>query len=85
MRYQVLIKNSAAKALASLPRAHQRRIAAAIDELADHPRPDGARKLVGSECTWRIRVGDYRVVYDIEDRILTVQVIRVGHRKDIYR
>jgi mRNA interferase RelE/StbE len=58
---------------------------AAIADLAETPRPDGVRKIVGSEDAYRIRVGDYRIVYKIVDRVLTVFVVRVGHRKDVYR
>lgn len=61
------------------------RIASAIDALADDPRPSGCKKLVGSEHTYRIRVGDYRIVYDIQGAKLVVSVIRVRHRRDVYR
>ncbi|MDX2055276.1 MAG: type II toxin-antitoxin system RelE/ParE family toxin [Polyangiaceae bacterium] len=54
------------------------------DSLADEPRPSGAKKLVESDY-WRVRVGDYRVVYSIEDSVLVILVIRVGHRRDVYR
>lgn len=61
------------------------RIACAIDELATNPRPSGSVKLVGFDSEYRIRVGDYRVIYQIQDSVLVVLVIEVGHRKDIYR
>lgn len=61
------------------------RIVAAIDALAEELRPSGVKKLVGSEHTYRIRVGDYRVVYSIEDRLLVVLVERIRHRGEVYR
>ena len=84
-RYEIRFKRSAGKELAALPRAVQRRLLAAIQPLAEDPRPPGARKLVGAADAWRIRVGDYRVIYRIADRVLTIHIIRIGHRKDIYR
>jgi mRNA interferase RelE/StbE len=83
--WRIKIKSSAVKALARLPRPHQRRIAKAIDALADDPRPPGVRKLTNTRDAYRLRVGDYRIVYEIADNVLTVYVIRIGHRKDIYR
>ena len=85
MRYRLEVKNSARKQIARLPKADQRRVMVAIADLAEAPRPDGARKIVGAENAYRIRVGDYRIVYEIVDRVLTVYVVRVGHRKDVYR
>ncbi len=61
------------------------RVMAAIDALSDEPRPSGVKKLVGSELTYRIRVGDYRVVYSIEDRMLLLLIQRIRHRSDVYR
>lgn len=84
-RYEILIAPSAARALRGLDRPVQRRIATAIDGLAADPRPSGVRKLVGAEGLWRIRVGDYRVVYEIADDRLVVLVVHIGHRRDIYR
>jgi mRNA interferase RelE/StbE len=84
-RYRVLVARRAVKVLASLPRREQQRIRAAIDLLSDHPRPPGCVALSGEPNVYRVRVGAYRIVYEILDQILVVQVIRVGHRKDIYR
>lgn len=61
------------------------RILRALIELETHPRPPGAKKLAGREDLWRIRVGDYRIVYEIHDRILLVLVVRVAHRHEAYR
>jgi len=85
MRYRVEIKATARKQIAGLPKRDQRRVVAAISDLADAPRPDGVRKISGADDAYRIRVGDYRVVYQVLDRILIVYVVRVGHRKDVYR
>ena len=61
------------------------RISRAIDSLADNPVPPGARKLKGEERSYRIRVGDYRVVYDVLEEVVLVMILRIGHRKDVYR
>jgi mRNA interferase RelE/StbE len=83
--YTVIFKPSADKALRKLPVKVQRRIAAATDTLADDPRPSGCIKLEGEENLYRIRVGEYRIVYTIQDETLIVLVVRVAHRKDVYR
>ena len=75
---------SAAKALTKLERAVQVRIARRIDRLAEDPRAD-AVKLRGTDDVWRVRVGDHRVLYRIDDDRLVVLVIRIGHRRDVYR
>lgn len=82
--YSVELLPSAARALARLDRAVQRRIARRIDRLAADPRA-GAVKLRGADEVWRVRVGDYRVLYAIEEHRLIVLVIKIGHRRDIYR
>ncbi len=85
MAYQIRIKSQAEKALAKIPNPHRRRIVQAIDALARSPRPEGCKKLTGADDAYRIRVGDYRIVYEIVDKVLMVYIIRVAHRKDIYR
>jgi mRNA interferase RelE/StbE len=85
MTYTVQIMASALKALGRLPRADQERIRDRIDALAFAQRPAGVAKMSGTEALYRIRVGDYRVVYQVRDEALLVLVIRVGHRKDVYR
>lgn len=82
--YSVLIKASAAKELELLPDKPRRQLARKIRALGDQPRPHGVEKLTGEDL-YRIRQGDYRVVYSIEDDVLTVHVIRIGHRRDVYR
>ena len=85
MTYRIEVKPQAEKALARIPHPHRRRIARAIDALAHNPRPAGSAKLAGSDDAYRIRVGDYRIVYQVLDKVLIVYIIRVAHRKDIYR
>lgn len=82
--YSVAFKRSAAKELADLPARIRRRLAARIGELAQDPRPFGSEKLSGEE-KYRLRHGDYRVVYGIDDRQLVVFVWAIGHRRDVYR
>ena len=83
--YRIEFARSATKDLRTIDRQWLPRIASAIDALADDPRPSGCKKLVGSEHTYRIRIGDYRIVYDIHGAKLVVSVIRVRHRRDVYR
>ena len=83
--YRVVIDRVAAKALAGLDTTIRVRLAAAIDELAQEPRPPGSKKLRGTASDWRIRVGDYRIIYTVTDGTLTVLVVRVAHRREVYR
>lgn len=85
MTYSVELRPSARRELLKLPGADQRRVVAAMESLAARPRPQGVKKLAGMENLFRIRVGDYRVVYQIHDDRLLVLVVRIGHRKDVYR
>jgi mRNA interferase RelE/StbE len=85
MRYEIIIRPSAEKCLDKIPRPDRRRLVDAMEELRDNPRPAGVVKLAGDENLWRIRIGDYRVVYEIHDDRLVVLVLRVAHRKDVYR
>ena len=84
MSYTITILRRAQKELADLPVQEAERIISAINALAEDPRPPGSLKLSGREG-WRIRIGDYRVIYEIEDAILTITVLNVGHRRKIYR
>ncbi|WP_425499854.1 type II toxin-antitoxin system RelE family toxin [Cerasicoccus fimbriatus] len=83
--YSVRLKRSAEKDLRRIEKSRVPSIIVAIQGLGQNPRPEGSRKLVGSESSYRIRIGDYRVVYLIEDTICIVEVERVRHRKDVYR
>ncbi len=82
--YSVLIKPSAAKELERPPEKLRRQLAKRIRALTENPRPVGVEKLTGEDFS-RIRQGDYRVVYSIADRVLTVLVMRIGNRRDVYR
>lgn len=82
--YEIEFVKSAQKELSKLPQHISLRIAKAIYKLSVDPRKGNVRPMVGS-TSWRLRVGDYRVVYDIVDKRLTVLVIRIRHRKDVYR
>ena len=82
--YELLIKRSAAKELEALPTTHRRRVAARIRQLSATPRLPGVEKLSGAEQN-RIRQGDYRVLYEIDDGRKTVTIVRIGHRRDVYR
>jgi mRNA interferase RelE/StbE len=82
--YSVLIKRSAAKDLESFPLKDRRRIVARIEGLRGDPRPPGCEKLSGEE-KYRLRQGSYRILYEILDRELIVTVVRIGHRRDVYR
>jgi mRNA interferase RelE/StbE len=83
--YHVLLERTAEKDLLRLSSGNHARVIAAIQGLATNPRPSSCRKLTGSKCDWRIRVGDYRVVYEIADQIRVVRVNRVRHRREVYR
>ena len=82
--YKLLIKPSAAKELEALPTKDRRKVITKIEALANEPRPHGCEKLSGQE-QYRVRQGDYRVVYGIDDAAQTVLVVKVGHRRDVYR
>jgi mRNA interferase RelE/StbE len=82
--YTVQVLPSAQRQLAKLDPPIQKRMATAIDGLADDPRQPGAKKLQGSENTWRVRVGDYRILYEIHDRQAIVLVVEIGHRREVY-
>ena len=83
-RYEVRFRKSVSKDLDPIPQKDVQRIIAVIDALADDPRPPQSRKLSGSE-KYRLRSGVYRVLYEIQDDVLVVCVVKVGHRKDVYR
>ena len=82
--YRIEWKRSATKELRSLPTQIVKRIVDAVAQLSTNPFPPGVRKLSGSQHSYRIREGDYRVVYTVTASILVIEVIRVGHRKEVY-
>ena len=83
--YRILLERAAERDLARLSSAMHSRVIVAIQALVANARPPGCRKLVGSKSDWRIRVGDYRVIYEIADDIRVVRVNRVRHRREVYR
>ena len=85
MKYTILYRASVKREMRRLDAGAARRVDAAILELADNPRPAGYLKLSGPFDLWRIRVGDYRVIYEIRDRQLTVLIVGVAHRREAYR
>jgi len=83
--YRIEIKPSVVKELEKLPRHMVPRVVSAINALAGNPFPQGVRKLAGFEHAYRVRVGDYRILYDIFEKKLIIEIIRIRHRKDAYR
>lgn len=83
--YRVEVSRRGLKAWVALPRREQQRIRAAIDLLSDQPRPPGCVALSGEANAYRVRVGGYRIVYDVLDDRLIIQVIRIARRRDVYR
>ena len=84
MKYSLFILRRAQKELSALPHRDYQNVKQAILLFGDDPRPSGCSKLVGREG-WRIRVGNYRVIYEINDIAKTVDILHIGHRRDIYR
>ena len=82
--YSLLIKPSALKELEAVPPKDRRRLVTRIEGLAANPRPHGCEKLSGLE-QYRIRQGDYRVIFGVDDEVRTVVVVKIGHRRDVYR
>ena len=85
MTYQVEITPAAKRQVKKLVKQTQELIIQRLEQLADKPRPPGVLKMEGEENLYRVRVGDYRVIYQIQDRILLIVVVKVGHRGDVYR
>ena len=85
MPYTIEFSPRARRQFAALPSAAQHRLQPHIDALAQNPRPPGVKKMAGADSEYRIRVGSYRVVYEIRDRRLIVYVVAVGDRRDVYR
>lgn len=85
MIYQIEITTRAAKQLKKLPENIKLQIEEKIQELANNPRPNGVVKLEGEEDTYRVRVGKYRILYEIKDDLLIVKVVKISHRRDVYR
>jgi mRNA interferase RelE/StbE len=84
MSYSIQILRRAQKELAQLPKQEYERIKEAVQKLSQDPRPQGCKKLIGREG-WRMRVGDYRVIYEIDDAQNNLTVLHIGHRRDVYK
>jgi mRNA interferase RelE/StbE len=83
--YEVYLERSAEIDLKHLPTSIFHRIILQIGTLAEDPRPPRCRKITGSKNDWRIRIGDYRVIYEIDDKAKAVRIMRVRHRREVYR
>jgi mRNA interferase RelE/StbE len=85
MAYRVVLRRSAARELGNLTQPIRGRLTRALGVLSNDPRPTGAKLLTGPDRIWRLRVGDYRILYRVDDDIVRVLVIRIRHRSDAYR
>lgn len=84
MSYQIIIPKPVQKQLDSLPKTQRDRAIMALRSIADEPRPNGVKKLKGYDDTYRIRFGDYRIIYKVRDKELIILLLSVSHRKDAY-
>jgi len=85
MPYEVRFSSAAEWHISKLPRAILPLVVTRAEALADEPRPHGVEKMSGEKNAYRVRVGDYRIIYEIHDAVLIVVVVRVGHRREVYR
>lgn len=83
-KYRILIRKSAADELGRIPKKNLRRIVERIRSLGEEPRPRGCEKLSAQE-RYRLRQGDYRIVYSIDDSVRSIEIVKIGHRSEIYR
>lgn len=83
--FEIEWKRSASRELRTIPRETRDRILRIVESLSTDPRPHGSRKLIGSENSWRLRIGAYRVIYCIYESVLVIEIVRVGHRREVYR
>jgi mRNA interferase RelE/StbE len=83
--YSIIIERNALKSLAAIPGKDATKIVNAINELAENARPNGVKKLKGYDGLYRIKIGNYRIIYEINDGELSIIVVEIGHRKDVYR
>jgi mRNA interferase RelE/StbE len=83
--HEVYLEHAAEKDLKKLPGEIFQRIIIHIKSLAENPRPSGCRKITGTKNDWRIRVGDYRIIYEVDDNVRVLKVMRVGDRREAYR
>lgn len=85
MSYTVEFTTAAARQIRKLPRNVRTRVLDAVETLSVEPRPQGARKLMAEDIAWRLRTGDYRIIYEIVDDTLTVTIVRAAHRREVYK
>ncbi|HEY9782010.1 MAG TPA: type II toxin-antitoxin system RelE/ParE family toxin [Leptolyngbyaceae cyanobacterium] len=85
MTYEVEITPAAKRQIKKLTKSIQQLIVERLEELVDNPRPPGIVKMEGEENLYRVRVGDYRIIYEIQDSVLLIVVVKVGHRGNVYR
>ncbi len=85
MAYRIEFAPRAERQFDDLPREVQERLTPRIEALAENPRPQGVKKLAGEPGLYRLRVGDYRIVYQIRDQELFILVVKIGHRREVYR
>ncbi len=85
MEYQIRIKKSAIKELSKLPKPIATKASKVIDQFKTNPYPKGYKKLKGSDNDYRVRIGNYRVLYSIHNDVLIIEVIKIAHRKDVYK
>jgi mRNA interferase RelE/StbE len=85
LSYRIVFKKSAAKTLRKIPKADQKRIAEKIDSLAEALPNQDTTKMKGNNPFHKIRVGDYRIIYEIQNEVLIILIVKIGHRRDIYR
>lgn len=85
MKYQIKILSKARRSIKKLPKSVQENIKIAVRNLAENPRPNNVKKLSGSDNLYRLRLGDYRIIYQIKDYILLIVIVMAGHRREIYR
>ena len=83
--YNIEWRSSALREIKRFDKSTIKKIIDAIELLSENPHPQGSKKLIGSEHSWRIRIGDYRVVYEIFNKTLIIEIVRIGHRKEIYK
>jgi mRNA interferase RelE/StbE len=85
VKYRVEVKRTAAKALAKIPKPDQNRIIEKIDSLAENVPSPATTKMKGDNPFHKIRIGDYRIIYEIQDDVLVILILKIGHRKDVYK
>jgi len=85
LRYRIQVKKSAAKALKKIPKSERKRIAELIESWSDNPPNPDKSKMKGDNPFHKIRIGDYRIIYEIQEDVLIILVVKIGHRKDVYR